>query len=57
MYSEEPLGWRWKADDDTVTRTIIIVLVTLVLLGVLFPDKIMDLVDAYMELPYVSRIF
>jgi hypothetical protein len=57
MYSETPVTWWSKADDDTVTRTIILVLVTLVLLGYLFPDRIMDLVDAYTELPYASRNF
>lgn len=37
--------------------TLIFILVTILLLCALFPGQIMDLVDAYMELPYVTRTF
>ena len=42
----------WSTEDDSIIRTVVIVLVTLVLAASLFQDTIMDLLDAWMELPY-----
>lgn len=60
--SERPLTW-WsttapKAEDDSnIIRTVITILVASLLVATLFQDKIMDLLDAYMELPYLSHNF
>lgn len=39
----------------TFSQAIVIVFVTAILLGALFPKRVMDLVDAYMELPCVFQ--
>jgi hypothetical protein len=39
------------------TQAIIVVVLTGLLIYLLRPNKIMDLLDAYMELPYSSIIF
>jgi hypothetical protein len=40
--------------NDSFIQTGIIIVLGLVLLGTLFPQKAMDILDAYMELPYLS---
>jgi hypothetical protein len=45
------------ATAHTLTNTIIIIALALVCFYTLFPQKTMDLLDAYMELPYLSSIF
>lgn len=55
VYHHQPL-----VDSRTASswsQTIIILLLTLLLFHILYPTKIMDLLDAYMELPYLSIFF
>ena len=57
---QTPLAWSSyqshlpPEQTSLVSQTVIVALLGIVLLATLFPQKVMDLLDAYMEFPYVT---